>query len=312
MTSNILNKKLTIIAGPCSVDFDNINDIIRIAEIKVSNRFGRKQRAIFGTRVIGLKSRTSLNKDGKNMGIDFPVFRNNLDLLIQGKSIRALKILPSVRIAKNIIKETGLLVAAEIMDPLSQLPIFERMLPKEKVLIWNPSVNQLGWPVLNMSIFAKKNQWFIGLKNPKWFGDENLGQTTMEKTWIGLTHYTGMNEPGLEEKLILIHRGVDIYNKGDYRNLPVHQAAKRTKLATKAKLFFDPSHIHGPKLRDSIVRATVEAMQMKIDDENFLYDGILIEVGRSKTDTEQHITVKELKELCCQLAKFRDLSEPTN
>ena len=59
----------------------------------------------------------------------------------------------------------------------------------------------------------------------------------MEKTWIGLSHYTGMNEPGLEEKLILIHRGVDIYNKGDYRNLPVHQAAKRTKLATHAKLF---------------------------------------------------------------------------
>jgi len=244
------------------------------------------------------------------MGIDFPIFRNNIDLLIQGKSINTLKVLPSVRIAKNIIKETGLLVAAEIMDPMSQLPIFERMLPKEKVLIWNPAVSQLGWPVLNMSIFAKKNKWLIGLKNPKWFGDENLGQTTMEKTWIGLTHYTGMNEPGLEGKLILIHRGVDIYNKGDYRNLPVHQAAKRTKLATKAKLFFDPSHIHGPKLRDSIVKSTIEAMQMKIDEENFLYDGILIEVGRSKTDTEQHITVKELKELCSQLAEFRDLSEP--
>ncbi|MBI5123076.1 hypothetical protein HZA75_04425 [Candidatus Roizmanbacteria bacterium] len=312
MNSQTLNKKLMIIAGPCSVDPENINDIFGIAEIKVNNRFGRKQRAVFGTRVIGLKSRTSLNKDGKNMGIDFPVFRNNIDLLVRGQSINALKILPSVRIAKNIIKETGLLVAAEIMDPMSQLPIFERMLPKEKVLIWNPAVSQLGWPILNMSIFAKKNQWFIGLKNPKWFGDENLGQTTMEKTWIGLSHYTGMNEPGLEEKLILIHRGVDIYNKGDYRNLPVHQAAKRTKLATKSKLFFDPSHIHGPKLRDSIVRATVEAMEMKIDEENFLYDGILIEVGRSKTDTEQHITVKELKELCCQLAEFRDLSEPKN
>ncbi|MFA6513471.1 MAG: hypothetical protein WCT34_04770 [Patescibacteria group bacterium] len=310
MNAQILNKKLTIIAGPCSVDQDNIDDILRIAEIKVSNRFGRIQRAVFGTRVIGLKSRRSLSKDGKNMGIDFPIFRKNIDLLNQGKSINDLKILPSVRIAKNIIKETGLLVAAEIMDPMSQLPIFERMLPKEKVLIWNPSANQLGWPVLNMGIFAKKNHWFIGLKNPKWFGDENLGQTTMEKTWIGLSHYTGMNEPGLEEKLILIHRGVDIYNKGDYRNLPVHQAAKRTKIATKAKLFFDPSHIHGPKLRDSIVSATIEAMKMKIDDDNFLYDGILVEVGRSKTDTEQHITVKELKDLCCKLAKFRDLTEP--
>lgn len=310
MNAQILNKKLTIIAGPCSVDLDNIIDIHKIAEIKVSNRFGRVQRAIFGTRVIGLKSRTSLSKDGKNMGIDFPVFRKNIDLLIQGRSIKDLKALPSVKIAKEIIKKTGMLVAAEIMDPMSQLPIFERMLPKEKVLIWNPSVNQLGWPVLNMGMFAKKNHWFVGLKNPKWFGDEALGQTTMEKTWIGLSHFTGMNEPGLEEKLILIHRGVDIYNKGDYRNLPVHQAAKRAKQATHAKLFFDPSHIHGPKLRDSIVQATIEAMQMKIDEDNFLYDGILIEVGRSKTDTEQHITVKELKELCCQLAKFRDLSEP--
>ena len=310
MNIQTLNKKLTIIAGPCSVDPENISDIFGIAEIKVVNRFGRKQKAIFGTRVVGLKSRTSLNKDGKNMGIDFPVFRSNINMLLEGKSINALKVLPSVRIAKNVIKETGMLVAAEIMDPMSQLPIFERMLPKKKVLIWNPSVNQLGWPILNMSIFAKKNQWFVGLKNPKWFGDESLGQTTMEKTWIGLSHYTGMNEPGLEEKLILIHRGVDIYNKGDYRNLPVHQAAKRTKIATKAKLFFDPSHIYGPKLRDSIVKATVEAMEMRIDEENFLYDGILIEVGRSKTDTEQHITVKELKELCCQLAEFRDLTEP--
>ncbi len=310
MNIQTLNKKLTIIAGPCSVDPENISDIFGIAEIKVVNRFGRKQKAIFGTRVVGLKSRTSLNKDGKNMGIDFPVFRSNINMLLEGKSINALKVLPSVRIAKNVIKETGMLVAAEIMDPMSQLPIFERMLPKKKVLIWNPSVNQLGWPILNMGIFAKKNQWFLGLKNPKWFGDESLGQTTMEKTWIGLSHYTGMNEPGLEEKLILIHRGVDIYNKGDYRNLPVHQAAKRTKIATKAKLFFDPSHIYGPKLRDSIVKATVEAMEMRIDEENFLYDGILIEVGRSKTDTEQHITVKELKELCCQLAEFRDLTEP--
>lgn len=299
-----------IIAGPCSVDRENVQDIFEIAEIKVNNRFGRRQRAIFGTRVIGLKSRTSLNKDGKNMGIDFPIFRKNIDLLVQGKSINDLKILPSVRIARDIIKKTSMLVAAEIMDPMSQLPIFEKLLPKEKVMIWNPAVNQLGWPVLNMGLFVKRNRWFMGLKNPKWFGDENLGQTTMEKTWVGMSHYTGMNEPGLEDRLILIHRGVDIYNKGDYRNLPVHQAAKRTKKATRAKLFFDPSHIHGPKLRDSIVSATIEAMKMKIDEDNFLYDGILIEVGRSKTDTEQHITVKELKELCCQLAKYRDLTEP--
>ena len=37
------------------------------------------------------------------MGIDFPVFRKNIDLLIQGKSINALKILPSVKNKQKIL-----------------------------------------------------------------------------------------------------------------------------------------------------------------------------------------------------------------
>jgi hypothetical protein len=46
---------------------------------------------------------------------------------------------------------------------------------------------------------------------------------------------------------------------------------------------------------------------MKIDDKNYLYDGILIEAGNSETDTEQHITINELKILCKELSKFREL-----
>lgn len=301
-----------IIAGPCSVDEHNIEDIYQISRITVTNRFGRKERAIHGARVVGLKSRTTLSKDGKNMGIDFKVFMENMQILIDGKAIHQLKMLPTVRMAKTIIKETGMLVATEIMSPMIQLPVYEKHLPKEKLLIWNPAVEQLGWHILKMGAYAKRNRWFIGLKNPKWFGDETIGQTTMEKTWIGLTDFTTMKEPGLDERIILIHRGVDVHSKGDYRNLPVHQAAKRVKESTRAKLFFDPSHIHGPKLRDAIVNATIEAMKTKINDEQFLYDGILIEVGRSKTDTEQHITVKELESMCHQLAEFRTLMPPEN
>jgi len=100
---------------------------------------------------------------------------------------------------------------------------------------------------------------------------------------------------------------VDVYSKGDYRNLPVHQAARRVKVLTGAKLLFDPSHIHGPKLHDSIVKATVEVAKMMIDEENYLYDGALIEVGRSKTDIEQHITIEELDYLCQQISEFREL-----
>ncbi|MCL4363730.1 hypothetical protein M1328_00655 [Patescibacteria group bacterium] len=310
MSPNIFNKQLKIIAGPCSIDENNVEDVMEIAEIKVKNSSGKNRPAIFGTRVVGLKSRTALSRDGKNMGIDFQVYKKNMEAFMAGQPVDRFKLLPSVKIAKQIIKKTKLLVASEIMDPLFQLPVFEKNLPREKVMVWNPAVSQLGWPIMNMAHFARKNRWMVGLKNPKWYGDEHLGQTTMEKTWIGLVHYTEMNQPGFEDKLVLIHRGVDVYNKGDYRNLPVHQAAQRVKKSTRAKLFFVPCKLMPPKLRDAIVSASVEAMKIKIDEENFLYDGILIEVGRSKTDTEQHVTVKELADLCQRLAEFRSLTPP--
>ena len=100
--------------------------------------------------------------------------------------------------------------------------------------------------------------------------------------------------------------------KGEYRNLPIHHTAKRTKLRNQArgievKLFFDPSHSLGPKKRDQIITETVKAMKMKINDQEYLYDGILIEVGTAKCDTDQHITVAELKGLVEQIAEFREL-----
>lgn len=49
-------------------------------------------------------------------------------------------------------------------------------------------------------------------------------------------------------------------------------------------------------------------MRLKVDGE-FLYHGILIEVGDSKTDTYQHLTVAEFKDLVDQLSKFRKLNE---
>jgi hypothetical protein len=128
-------------------------------------------------------------------------------------------------------------------------------------------------------------------------------RTTAEKTWEGLVHYSGLEK----ERIVLIHRGVDIAEKRDYRNYPVHNLAMRIKQHTGCLLFFDPSHSHGPKMREKILPATIKAMKMKIDDKNYLYDGILIEAGNSETDTEQHITIKELKILCKELSKFREL-----
>ena len=46
-------------------------------------------------------------------------------------------------------------------------------------------------------------------------------------------------------------------------------------------------------------------MKIKISENEFLYDGILVEVGTSKTDSEQHISLKDLKEMVKELSKFR-------
>jgi hypothetical protein len=58
-------------------------------------------------------------------------------------------------------------------------------------------------------------------------------------------------------------------------------------------------------MRGDIVKETIKAMKIKINENEYLYDGILIEAGRSKTDTEQHISIEELKILCEEISKFR-------
>lgn len=301
----IKNQDFYVIAGPCSVDYQNIEDIYKISEIKVKNSQGKLKKAIFGTRVVGLKSRTIYEEKIEAMGIDFEIYKKNFEKIITGDF--NLEVYPSVKIAKEIIEKTNLIVATEIMDPYLQLLVYEKYLPKNKVLIWNPAVNQLGWPVKIMGEFCLKNSWYLGLKNPKWLGEEKANITSMEKTWLGLIHYSGMLKEDKIEKLFLIHRGVDISGKKQYRNLPVHEAARRIKISTGAKILFDPSHTHGPKLKNKIVDETIKAAKMMIDEENYLYDGILIEVGRSKTDTHQHITIEELQYLSEKINQFRNL-----
>jgi hypothetical protein len=91
----------------------------------------------------------------------------NANLIASQKSIDEFKIYPSAIIAKQLIEKTGLVVAAEIMDPIIQLPIYEKIIPKGKFLPWNPAVNQLGYQMYIMGIYAERNNWFIGIKNGK-------------------------------------------------------------------------------------------------------------------------------------------------
>ena len=306
------NTPVTVIAGPCSINEENQEQLFDIAKITVSKALGYTVPAIWGVRVVGLKSRTTMDANGKSLGMDYPVYKKNLERYVRGGSIQDFEMLPSILVAKKLIEETKVVVATEVVDPLMQLPLYERILPKGTLMTWNPAVNQLGYQSLVMGQYAIRNGWFVGIKNGKWLGDvPSSGMSTMEKAWIGLSSFaSGGNLSKLKDKLIMIHRGVDVAGKGNYRNLPVHEAAERIKSSLPIKLFFDPSHSHGPSLRNQIVEETVVALKRTTSNGDYLYDGLLIEVGTSTTDTDQHISIDELSELCDMIATFRDFYSP--
>jgi 3-deoxy-D-arabino-heptulosonate 7-phosphate (DAHP) synthase len=308
-----MNKKnydLSIIAGPCSITPENTEEIINeIATITTPDN----KRAIYGTRVVGLKSRTALSKTDEGMGIDYPVIKQALKL--SEKDRRDLSI-PSVELAEKIAQQTGLLITAEIMMPHIQLPFYEqKKVLHGNFLPWNPAVEQLGWNLLEMADFTKRNNWDIGIKHGKFLGKETLEianhpdykeETALEKVLVGLTTYI----PEQSGELIIIHRGVDVPRQADYRNAIAHEIMKRVKpKVPKAQMYFDPTHTIGPKLKHIIVDETIAAMKLKSGD-GFLYDGVLIEAGTSPTDAGEHLTIDELKYLVKELSKFRNLRSP--
>jgi 3-deoxy-D-arabino-heptulosonate 7-phosphate (DAHP) synthase len=310
MNTNTKDYNLEIIAGPCSITSSNAEEIINeVASITTPDG----PRAIYGTRVVGLKSRTTLSDDGKGMGMDFDIINDSIEL--SEKDEIALS-LPSVELAEKIAQKTGLLISTEIMIPHVQLPALEaKKSLRGNVMIWNPSVEQLGWNILEMANYAKRNAWRLGIKHGKFLGGDPLevanhpdykNETSLEKTLLGLTTFAKPTE----NDVTIIHRGVDVPGKGKFRNALIHEVMKRLKgKAPGCKLYFDPSHSFGPQMRNHIVSGIIEAMRIKVGD-HFLYDGILIEAGTSPTDADQHITIAELHALVQELSKFRKLRAP--
>ncbi|MFP4290243.1 MAG: hypothetical protein ACLFQ0_01360 [Cyclobacteriaceae bacterium] len=306
------NAEIKIYAGPDSLDDFNLEELYRIAEIKVNG-----SEAIYGARTVGLKSRTNFDKDNTEegfMGFDFEAIMKNFNIFGHGGNADDLVPLPTVQMAEKLYKETGLIPSSEIMLPAIQLACIKKSFANDPFLVWNSAVDQLGWHIRQMAGFAEEHGWIVGLKNGKWLGEEYKkaekpdfqGKTSIEVVWDGLVNYAS-----IADEVILIQRGCDLPAKGEYRNLPIHYTAMRTKKRhadRKIGLYFDPSHSLGPKMRDQIVEKTVEAMKMKVSDDEYLYDGILIEVGTAKCDTHQHITVAELEDMAQQLAEFRTLS----
>lgn len=299
------NNEVSIIAGPCSINEENFKTLYELSSMEVKNRNGNAQKAIAGVRIVGVKSRTSYSYNKGSMGLDSEVLVENIELYAQGGGVKDMKMLPSVQMAQEFIRKTSMMVATEVVSPLIQIPLCDKLLKDYELLLWTPAVAQLGWNLLEMYEASKENKWTLGVKNPKWVGRETDGLTSMEKTWLGMGSYV----PFIH-KVIYIQRGVDVAESGLFRNLPVHESAMKIKKLSGMKMYFDPSHCYGPKLRDKIVEGTIEAMKMKLSDDEYLYDGILIEAGVSETDTEQHITHGELHKLAKGLAEFRDLVAP--
>lgn len=306
------NTDIKIFAGPDSLDDYNIDELYRMAEMKT-----RGEAAIYGARTVGLKSRTNFDHDNSDkgfMGYDFEAIMQNFNIFGTGGNANDLMPLPTVQMADKLYRDTGLIGSSEIMLPAIQLACIKKSFATDPFLVWNSAVDQLGWHIRQMAGFAQEHGWMVGLKNGKWLGEEYkkaeradfAGKTSIETVWDGLVDYASM-----APETILIQRGCDLPAKGEYRNLPIHYTALRTKRRHQDKnvsLFFDPSHSLGPKMRDQIVKKTVEAMRMKLDDEHYLYDGILIEVGTAKCDTHQHITLEELQQLVDEIADFRTLA----
>lgn len=271
---------MKIIAGPCSIDQDNIKEALEIAKLPV-----------YGVRCVGLKSTTSMG-NGRFVGIDEEAYEK------QGEK------LPSVEMAKEIEK-LGKVPAMEIMNPDRQLPHYDSF---ERLFIWSPAVNTLGWNIRAMSDYCKPG-WIIGVKNGKWDGDIEMLQegtplTNMEKTWLNAKTFSKT------ENLVYIQRGVDMPNKGNFRYVPDHQSAIRIKKVSGKEVWFDPSHSFGEKFRDKLVALTTREISKKnVETGEYVYDGLLIEVGTSKTDTNQHITIEELKKLMDNVAKFREIKD---
>jgi len=311
MNNDTKNYDLEIIAGPCSITPENAEEVIsKTAKITTPD----DKRAIYGTRVVGLKSRTGLDLTGEGMGIDSQVMQEAFKL---SPTEQQNLIVPSIELAEKIAKQTGLLIATEVMIPHLQLPYWEaKKVLQENVMIWNPAVEQLGWNLFEMSAFAQKNNWSIGIKHGKFLGKDPLeianhpdyqGETSLEKVLLGLTTYV----QNIQGDLVLIHRGVDVPGRGDSRNAITHEIMKRVKPRVPgAKLYFDPTHTIGPLLRHQIVAEAIAAMHIQTED-GYLYDGLLMEAASSSpVDIKEHLTLDELQQLVNELSTFRKLRSP--
>jgi len=208
MTPNVLNKKLTIIAGPCAAESQE--QIISCAkELKKK-----------GIRIM----RASLWKPRTRPGFE-------------GVGTKGI---PWLAEATNL----GMTVATEILLP-EQLTQLIKGISKigdlNKVLLWIGSRNQNHLIQREIAKIIKEKMpktVKLLIKNQAWVD---------ERHWLGIVdHILGSGIS--PKRLILCHRGFSSQgqnNPDNFRNLPDFEMAMRVKEKTGLPMMIDPSHIGG-------------------------------------------------------------------
>ena len=337
MSEILTNVPIKIITGPCQTsDRWGVDYLKSLATMQVTNPNGVQIQAIAGGRLCTIKSRTELNptdRERSGMGIDFSVWEEFSKQVIQAiKNSEKPPPLPITRggqWAEEIQNNTGgMPLAFEAMDWMHAMLMMGHMLPGTGTA-WSPSVLTLGHSIQTLSEVVGDRGGTLGIKGPKFYPAAlprciEDGPTLMEATWVGLGMYA-LGATQIPKEILLIERGRDVPNKGNWRNIPDHNSARLAKQMlqrkvndaglssqTQISMAYDPSHTNGPKRVEFIVEDSINAAgQMDLNGEP-LYEVILVESKEKKapaplSDAGQHISGEQIQDIIDGIARFRPI-----
>jgi len=327
-----------IITGPCQTsDRHGVDYLKSLSTMRVTNPGGIQVCAIAGERLCTIKSRTDLNPADaarSGMGVDFPIWeafsKQVINMIRNNGALLQKPVMQGALWAKEIQDSTGgMPIAFEAMDWMHAMLMMDHILPGTAIP-WSPSVKTSGHEMETLSEVVGEHGSVLGIKGPKFYPELlprriEDGPTSMENTWTGLGMYA-LGATCIPKTIMLIERGRDVPNKGDWRNMPDHNSARMAKQMLQKKIedaglagevlvtmAYDPSHTNGPKRVSCIVEDAIDAArQMDITGKEPLYNMLLIE-SKDKaappplSDAGQHITGEQVQDIADGIAQFRPI-----
>lgn len=311
------NHQLTIIAGPDGVDVNNCNaeTLIKIAQLPEVDM----------VRCVGAKSRTAINSQ-TFCGIDYDLIKHNQNIIADGGSSANFVLTnidgtpTSLDMAKETYLQTGKGFATELSGGIIQLLIIQEYIKRNPelidmpVMIWNPAVDQLANNMDATARIVARNGWSLGIKNSHALGEmyskaessSYTGESSLEKRIKGMVEIALHNNV---KDIIVLMRGVDIGEKTEQnmRNVETPYTAMRLgkyfENTPEVRLGIDHNHSMGGMQREGLLSKLKESAIIKINENKYLYDVLLVESvlspeSTSLCDGDQPLYYDELVELC--------------